>query len=73
MPLYDYQCNKCSEIFEGCCSEECKMITQLPIEEQHKLRKNPIDAAPLKQYQKSIKPKLKDLIQERDKVNQITH
>ena len=61
------QCEKCSEIFENCCSSECAKIAELPIEEQRKLRKDPSKAAPLKRFQKGVKPKLKELIQAREK------
>ena len=61
------QCEKCAEIFENCCSDECVHITQLPIEDQRKLRKTPSKAAPLKQFQTRIKPKLKELIQNKEK------
>ena len=40
----------------------------MPIDEQRKLRKKPNLAAPLRQYQQSVKPKLKDLIQEKNKL-----
>ncbi len=33
------QCDKCKTTFSNCCSEECKTITALPIEEQRLLRK----------------------------------
>ena len=56
------QCSKCFEKYQGCCSYDCKNISELPIEEQRKLRKNLKLAAPLKQFQTSVKPKLKDLI-----------
>ena len=39
----------------------------MTIEDQKKLRKNPKEAAPLKQFQKRIKPKLKDLMREQKK------
>jgi len=67
------QCKKCSKKYVGCCSVECKKIAALPIEQQRTLRKIITIASPLKQYQKSIKPRLKDLIRERDKVKQTTH
>ena len=63
------QCEKCIEKYKGCCSMECTKISGLPIDEQRKLRKDPSKAAPLKQYQKSIKPRLKELIREREKTN----
>ena len=60
------QCEKCSEIFENCCSMECAKIAELPIEKQRKLRKDPSKAAPLKHSQKGVKPKLKELIREKE-------
>ncbi|MFM7769167.1 MAG: rhodanese-related sulfurtransferase, partial [Bacteroidota bacterium] len=33
------QCPSCKESFENCCSEKCKSIIHLPIEEQRKIRK----------------------------------
>ena len=63
------QCQKCAEIYEGSCSFECAQIAALPIEDQRKLRKDPSKAAPLKKYQKGIKPRLKELIMEREKSN----
>jgi UPF0176 protein len=33
------QCENCKNIFEGCCSEACKNIYRLPLEEQKELRK----------------------------------
>lgn len=33
------QCSDCASKFENCCSENCKSIIQLPIEEQKELRK----------------------------------
>ena len=63
------QCEICSDRFGGCCSLECNKISILPIDEQRKLRKTPTLAAPLKQFQKNIKPKLKDLIKEKNNTN----
>ena len=66
------QCEKCAEKYEGCCTLECIEIAGFPNEEQRKLRKDPSKAAPLKQFQKGVKPKLKELIREREKANQQT-
>ena len=33
------QCEKCAEIYNGCCSKECQKIYALPQEEQKELRK----------------------------------
>ncbi len=64
------QCKKCDEKYDGSCSLECAKIAALPIEDQRELRKDPSKAAPLKKYQKGIKPRLKELIMEREKANQ---
>tara|TARA_B100000029_G_scaffold174706_2_gene171605 strand:+ start:1075 stop:2139 length:1065 start_codon:yes stop_codon:yes gene_type:complete len=56
------QCEKCAKNLENCCSNECAQIAKLPMESQRKLRKTPEKAAPLKQYQSRIKPKLKELV-----------
>lgn len=36
------QCDECKAEFENCCSDECKSIASLPIEEQRALRKGKI-------------------------------
>jgi UPF0176 protein len=33
------QCNECKKAFDGCCTEECKTIYHLPLEQQKELRK----------------------------------
>ena len=33
------QCDKCSNLYDNCCSKECQKIHSLPCEEQKKLRK----------------------------------
>ena len=33
------QCKECSEVYNGCCSEACKQILTLPVEEQKEIRK----------------------------------
>lgn len=33
------QCSSCAEKMEACCSEECKEVNRLPIEEQRELRR----------------------------------
>jgi UPF0176 protein len=33
------QCTSCAEKFEGCCSDECKSIIKLPVEEQKAVRR----------------------------------
>ena len=61
------QCSNCDKIFNGCCSTDCSDIASLPIDEQKILRKNLSISAPLRQFQKSTKPRLKDLINIRSK------
>ena len=61
------QCKKCSKKFDHCCSKECQSISNLPLDEQRIIRKKLHQAAPLKQFQTSVKPKLKDLIREKNK------
>jgi UPF0176 protein len=34
------QCDECATTYEGCCSEECKHLIHLPLEEQKEVRKN---------------------------------
>ncbi|HMI67226.1 MAG TPA: hypothetical protein VK517_14380, partial [Cyclobacteriaceae bacterium] len=33
------QCEHCTKQFNGCCSESCKEIIALPVEQQRELRK----------------------------------
>jgi len=63
------QCEKCQKKFNGCCSEECKIIKTMPIEEQRELRKiKPEIAAPLiNHYRDRLKPKLKEMIIKKNK------
>jgi hypothetical protein len=44
---------------EGCCSERCKEIAALPIEEQRALRKNRIKHDTLSVYRSRLRPDLK--------------
>ena len=59
------QCNKCNVKLSNCCSNECQKIAAKSLEEQKILRKTPEKAAPLRQYQRGTKPRLKDLIRKR--------
>ena len=61
------QCKKCNIDLHGCCSKECHSIANKSIEEQKEIRKKPLQAAPLRQYQKGTKPRLKDLIKQQSK------
>ena len=61
------QCEKCAEQFNGCCSEECCEISKLSLDEQKELRKDPKKCAPLLQFKDRVKPKLKELAEQRRK------
>ena len=62
------QCDNCKKLYDGCCSEECKKINILPIEEQRELRKEKPDvAAPLiHHYRDRLKPKLKEMTERKN-------
>jgi UPF0176 protein len=56
------QCEACEEKFSGCCSEECREISQLPEEKQRALRLGkPSKSMPFSNSQKRIRPRLSDL------------
>lgn len=63
------QCSDCQKLYDYCCSEECKNIKNLPIEEQRTLRKkSPHKAAPLiHHYRDRLKPKLNEMINKQKK------
>ena len=53
------QCDTCKQEMDGCCSEECKEIYNLPLEEQKALRANKDNGAKVfnKSKQKSLRPR----------------
>ncbi|WP_282126981.1 rhodanese-related sulfurtransferase [Marinifilum flexuosum] len=54
------QCDECSEHYNGCCTDECKEIIELPEEERVKLRSKFHDKYSKSQiYRQRIRPKLK--------------
>ncbi len=55
------QCQKCKEKMKNCCTPECISITELPIEEQRKLRKGRIKNDSLSVYKSRLRPDLKKL------------
>ena len=57
------QCEDCSKKYGNCCSKECMLINNLPINEQKELRRNKPDiAAPLMHhYRDRLKPKLTEM------------
>ena len=59
------QCDECKEVYEGCCSNECKDFYNLPVEEQRELRKGKEGKGMHKAYKKGrVRPKLQELRQE---------
>ena len=54
------QCEACATKMEGCCTEQCREIAALPIEEQRKLRKGRIKNGPecLAVYKSRLRPNL---------------
>jgi len=51
------QCGACATQWDGCCSEDCKKIAQLPDEERRELRKNWQRSSTFKRYRRSLRPK----------------
>ncbi len=56
------QCEKCKEKMKNCCTPECISITELPIEEQRKLRKGRIKNDSLSVYKSRLRPDLKKVM-----------
>jgi UPF0176 protein len=56
------QCEKCKERMKNCCTPECISITELPIEEQRKLRKGRIKNDSLSVYKSRLRPDLKKVM-----------
>lgn len=52
------QCDSCAEKLEQCCSEECRRIKNLPIEEQKKLRKEKGQDKKKPEHKSRLRPKL---------------
>ena len=55
------QCDKCDLMYDGCCSKECKSFASLPIQEQRRLRKDPLKVVSKSRFSSRIKPKLREL------------
>jgi UPF0176 protein len=58
------QCENCAKEMNGCCTDNCKIIAALPIEEQRQLRKGRVKNGPecLAVYKSRLRPKLKELL-----------
>jgi UPF0176 protein len=56
------QCDECREQYNGCCTDECKEIIELPMEERVELRSKFHDKYSKSQiYRQRIRPKLKTM------------
>lgn len=58
------QCAGCAEKMKGCCTPDCVAITELPIEEQRKLRKGRVKNGPecLAVYKSRLRPNLAEIL-----------
>lgn len=56
------QCESCKTAFEGCCTPECKVIINLPEEEQKRLRKGRIKEHAHSVYKSRLRPDLKKIL-----------
>lgn len=54
------QCDKCKKEFDGCCSEDCKTTSKLPLEDQKKIRAER-EKEGLMDYKKSLRPKTRNV------------
>jgi UPF0176 protein len=58
------QCPACAEKMKGCCTPECMRISELPVEEQRKLRKGRVKNGPecLSVYKSRLRPNLAEIL-----------
>ena len=60
------QCDECRDHYNGCCTDECKEIIELPMEERVILRSKFHDKYSKSQiYRQRIRPKLKSILKEK--------
>lgn len=63
------QCSECSNHYKGCCTDECKEIIELPIDERIKLRTKFHDKYSKSQiYRQRIRPKLAELGNKKEEI-----
>lgn len=53
------QCSSCSELYEGCCTEECREVTYMSPEEQSAWRKVHKEGNNTEMYKRSLRPKVR--------------
>lgn len=58
------QCDECAQKMDGCCTNKCKDIYHLPIEQQRELRKGRVKNGPecLAVYKSRLRPNLADIL-----------
>jgi len=58
------QCEECAQKMEGCCTNACKDIYHLPIEQQRELRKGRVKNGPecLSVYKSRLRPNLAEIL-----------
>ena len=59
------QCKECASKMDGCCTENCKSIYHLPIDEQRSLRKGRVKNGPecLAVYKSRLRPNLAEILE----------
>ncbi|MBN8703268.1 MAG: rhodanese-related sulfurtransferase [Bacteroidetes bacterium] len=62
------QCENCKEKMKGCCTPKCMEISQLPIEEQRKIRKGRAKQDCLSVYKSRLRPNLREMILEQKNI-----
>jgi UPF0176 protein len=58
------QCESCGEKMQGCCTPECKVIFNLPLEEQIKLRKGNKKENAHSVYKSRLRPNLREYLKD---------
>jgi UPF0176 protein len=66
------QCDSCKEIMQGCCSDACMEVINLPIEKQREIRKGRIKEDSLSVYKSRLRPNLSDLITDGSKLSDLS-
>ena len=66
------QCDSCKEIMQGCCSDACMEVINLPIEKQREIRKGRIKEDSLSVYKSRLRPNLSDLITDGSKLSHLS-
>lgn len=65
------QCEDCKSKMENCCTEKCREIIHLPLEEQKKLRRGREKGHSHAVYKSRLRPNLKQILNSQNKVDGI--